>query len=210
MTTSKATIQTIEFLGTPVQILMLPSGEFRIAISQAAQIDDFQFVKNNVQRDIKALLGADFQFLKVASEINPRPVNTLSIPEFERLLVALALKGNTKAIEWVSASVGLTFTSLAHDAFGLEFGAEERKRWYAARMQHKRSYHPLFTRWVKADNGDYIKRLSQFKKACGLPGNLGVEDMDKEALDKINTGELLYDKARAKGMSHAEALEFIK
>jgi hypothetical protein len=68
---------------------MLPDGTYAIGVSQLAEI--FQFPKKNANRDIKALLGKallgeDFQFLKVYSELSPKPVNALSVKDAEILI----------------------------------------------------------------------------------------------------------------------------
>jgi hypothetical protein len=137
MTTQKATIQNISFLDTSLAVLLMPSGEFRIAVSQVAKLDWIPARPDTVQKWLKGLLGKDFPLVQVASELNSRPVNTLSIPDFERLVTKLAFSGNETAQEWVSASMGLTLTNLCHDAFGVKFEAEERQSWMKARLQGK-------------------------------------------------------------------------
>ncbi len=59
-----------------------------IAISQIAEI--FQFVHSNEQRTIKRLLGRDFQFVRSASELNPKKVNIVLLEDFGRLVNAIS------------------------------------------------------------------------------------------------------------------------
>lgn len=135
MKTTKATIATIYFLDTPVEVLMLPDGTFRIAVSQFAE--EFQLAKDHATREVKALLGKDFQLAKTASELNPKAVNVMTIEQMETAIVSLAIKGDVKAQAWAKASVGLTFTQLACDAHGIKFEAKERSSWLADRVYGK-------------------------------------------------------------------------
>ena len=103
MSVTKATTATIVFLGTELKVLLMPDESFRISVSQVYNAG-FLATPNNATKETKAILGKDFPLLRVASDLNTNPVNTLTIPEFERLVVKLALAGHAKAIEWVEAS----------------------------------------------------------------------------------------------------------
>lgn len=92
MTTSKAKVVTIDFLGTQFEVLQMPSGEFRIGVSQIANIEGLNFTTpNNATRAVKRLLGAGYELLRVGSEKHPNPMNTLSLREFECFIVALSM-----------------------------------------------------------------------------------------------------------------------
>ena len=73
----------------------------------------FQFLKNNAQRDIKAILGKSFQFLKIASDIHPKKVNILTLEQFGELTFHVAFKGNEVAKAILKASVTTTVERLA-------------------------------------------------------------------------------------------------
>jgi len=93
--TSNAVVAPVKIGLIEIQGLMLPDGSFAISVPQVASL--FSIAQKNSSRDFKALLGGDFQFLKVQSESNSKPVNILTLPEFERLLKVLAMNGNEHA-----------------------------------------------------------------------------------------------------------------
>lgn len=74
-----AQIATIEIVpGFPIEGLY--AGEWNgyyVAVSQIA--DRFQFVKTNAQRNVKALMGKGFQFVKLRTKLNPKAVNALTL-----------------------------------------------------------------------------------------------------------------------------------
>ena len=94
---TKAIKTEIEIGILNIEGLMLPSADFAISVSQIAEI--FELLKNNVTREVKALMGKGFSFDKCISELNPKPVNIMFIEDFKRLTFLLAQKGNIKAIE---------------------------------------------------------------------------------------------------------------
>lgn len=209
----KAKRSSIDFLGTTLQVLLMPDSSFRIGVPQIAEIDGLGFRQDHVARDVKALLGKDLVFAKAKVEgEDGRPMNTLTIPEFERLLVEQALKGNKVAGEWVRASVGLTLTSLAHDAFGIKFASEERKLWLEQRLKHAKQFHPLYTRWLQADEPDrtdYGKQVNLLKAHAGVCQK-NVADYSTEELHKLNDAEVRYDTLRNVGYSHKKALRHLR
>jgi len=93
--TSRAEKAKVQIGHIEIEGLMLPDGSFAIGVSQVASL--FSIPQGNTSRDFKALLGEDFQFLKAQTELNSKPVNILTIPEFEQLLKVLAVNGNEQA-----------------------------------------------------------------------------------------------------------------
>jgi hypothetical protein len=85
MTTTKAQITAINFLGSEITVLLMPDSSFRVALSQAVALG-FLTIQENAVRDVKRLLGKDFKLIKVGTEVNRNPVNTLSLLEFEKLV----------------------------------------------------------------------------------------------------------------------------
>ena len=97
----KAQIATIDLGFTKFDGLMMPDGEYAIAVPQVAEL--FQFPIKHTSRDFKALLGDGFQFTKASTELNPKAVNTLSVKDFALLVVELSAKGyrNRRKTHWL-------------------------------------------------------------------------------------------------------------
>jgi hypothetical protein len=212
MTQSKARIAKVKFAADlEIECLMLPDGSFGIGVSQIASV--FQLDKTIATREVKALLGNGFQLDKTTSELNPKAVNYVTLKEFTSVCRALDKKGVEVAGRLIEIHLESNFTSVVSSAFGVKFSQEQVLQWVEARDTHKKGFHPLFTSWCKSDGCatgfDYIKKLSSFKVHCGLPGNLGVNDMTEEQLKQLNTGEIVYNKLRSKGMTHSEALDYL-
>lgn len=89
-TTVKAIVATVKIGHCEIQGLMLPNGDFAIAVPQVAEL--FSIPQKNSSRDFKALLGNNFSFLTTKSELHSNPVNILSLSEFEVLT-----KNNTRS-----------------------------------------------------------------------------------------------------------------
>ena len=131
---SKVSIGLVEF-----QALLVESEdgsvEFAIGVSQVAEL--FLTTHNNATRDLKALLGAGLQLLKIKTEIHPSAVNTISFKQFEAVILELALKGNPVAVELARSCIALSLQQRACDAFGIVFEKSDREAWLAARFGGK-------------------------------------------------------------------------
>jgi len=92
---TKAIVSQIDLGFAKFEGLMLPDGSYAIGVSQIAKL--LKIYNNQTSRNFKALLGMEDPFIKAYSELSPKPVNILTIPEFEQLLMALAVKGNKQA-----------------------------------------------------------------------------------------------------------------
>jgi hypothetical protein len=134
MVTERAKVAIIEYGFGEFEGLMFPSsGEYRIAISQLARL--FSVRQDNIQREVKALMGEDFQFVKCLSELNNRKVNTLSIEEAARFAQLLAFKGNALAQSFCLASVSETLERRFDRAFEKVVDEEEYNHRLALRMK---------------------------------------------------------------------------
>lgn len=214
MTTYRAPVTPVQIGNLSIPGLLLEDGSFAIAVPQIAEMTEFQFLKNNAQRDIKALLGKGFQFLKSATELNPKPVNVLSLRQFETLLLELALKGNQTAATLVRQLVGLSLHQLFSDAFGIKFEAEDRQEYLVIRQTCRETHHPEVTSWWKQDGIytglPYASRTQQLKRAFGLDPKKKVDDMTTEELFKWNNAQTRYHNARIVGQTHKGAIDYLK
>ena len=73
----KATISTVKIGHLEFEGLLLDDGTFAIAIPQVCST--FQFANEHASRDLKAILGAGFQFAKVCTTLNPKAVNCITL-----------------------------------------------------------------------------------------------------------------------------------
>ena len=120
-------------LDNPLQGLMTEKGEFFVAVPQIAK--RFSFLIRNAQRDIKAMLGKDFSFLKLKTKLNSKAVNTLRLEDYERLVFKLALKGNELAIVETELIIGLGYRQMFCDSFGIEFDVAAKHEFLKLRYQ---------------------------------------------------------------------------
>lgn len=134
-TTVKAIVAPVNIGHIVIDGLMLPNGDYAIAVSQVAEL--FSVPQKNSSRDFKALLGDDFQFLTARSELNPKAVNILSLTDFEVVTLELALRGNVEAIAFQRSLVGLALIQLFNDSFGIKFEQIDRQNWLKERQDGK-------------------------------------------------------------------------
>ena len=213
MTTERARITTVKFAADlELECLMLPDGSFGIGVSQIASV--FSIAKDHATRDVKALLGKGSSLAKTTSELHSRPVNFITLKQFTSVCLELTAKGNEIARRFMAIHVEASLISIVSYAFGVKFEQEQMVEYVESRETHRKLFHEIFTSWLKSDGCssglDYMKRLSSFKKACGFPGNLSVNDMTEEQLEKLNLKEQFYNMLRAKGMGHDDVLNLIR
>lgn len=208
-----AVVTEVPIGNTLVEGLMTEDGAFYIGIPQIAE--KFQFIKTNASREVKALLGKEFQFLKLKTKLNPKPVNAIPLTEFERLVLELSLKGNKLAQELSRILVGLSLHQLFCDAFGIKFEKEDRQQYLKERFRHQKHFHPYLTRWLKQDAGGdnsavkWAKEVNHFKTACKLPLT-GVDTWDYDLLATLNRAESGYNMLRIAGLRHDQAIAVIR
>jgi hypothetical protein len=158
----KARVAKVKLGQIELEGIMKTDGSFFIAAPQASEL--FQFVKTNVSRDIKAILGEDFQFVKITTELHPKYVNCLTLVAFRKLMFELVLKGNIVAIELSRALVDLTLEQLFCDSFGVKFEAEDRQNWLVERLKGLEQRHELTDaiKEYQVQNGTYKSPQSPF------------------------------------------------
>ena len=128
----KAVVATVDIGHHKIQGLMLPNGDFAIAVTQIAEM--FQINSNQASRTLKPLLGKGFQFDTTKSELHPKAVNILSLTDFEIVTLELVIRGNKAAIAFQRSLAGLALTQLFNDAFGIKFEKIDRQNWLKERQ----------------------------------------------------------------------------
>lgn len=210
---SKSQIADVKFGKRIIQGLMLPSGEFAIAVPQIVELLPNLVRQNQASRDLKAFLGKDFQFDKTTSELNPKAVNYISLIELEKLVVIATSRGDADALLLNLDLVGLSLTQLWSDAFGVKFEQKERTQWLEDRDEHRREFHKRLTPFWHLDGCesgvDYAKRVIEFKAYSGLPIDISVSDYDSKQLRRMNEAETIYCTLRKANFSHQDAISRI-
>lgn len=131
--TSKAVVATIDLGFEKIEGLMLPDGNYAVAIPQLAEL--FSFPNKHASRDIKALLGNSFQFPKTKSELHPKEVNILLLPQVTKVIYLLAKKGNAIANELMLALVEEGLDRRFSKAFNKRVADDEYQERLALRMK---------------------------------------------------------------------------
>lgn len=209
MSLLKATITQVPVGSKSIEGLMAEDNTFGVSFPQ---LSDYNLVpQKNASRDVKALLGNTFQFLKWRTTLNSKAVNVILLTDFERLLVALAKSGNKSAQDMCFDLVGLSLHQLFSDSFGIKFEKEDRQAWLIDRQSHREDFHPKFTRWLKLDGCDgiqYAIEVNNFKQKLGLP-IAPVDTYDTKQLRVLDVAYIKYDALRTTGMEHERVLATI-
>jgi hypothetical protein len=201
--TLTAQVSQVPFGNTDIEGLLFEDGSFGVAVPQVCSI--FQFDKNQASRDIKTILGKDFQFDKVRTTLHPKAVNVLQLKDFEKLLVEMTIKQNPIAIEMSRALIGLSLTQLFADSFGLKFEKEDRQNYLKARQQSKldrlswtdvikyyidtHEVSDSYKQWIYVNVSDAVNLAIFGKKAKTLRAERGVAD-DKALRNTFTPKEL--------------------
>lgn len=123
-----------------IPCLLMEDGSFRVAATQLADLNLAS--RSNASKTAKRLLGADYQLVRHASQLNSNPVVVLTLKEFEIVLTRMAYaerktEARTQARVITETLVGLSLVQLAHDAHGLEFDRQDRTEWMKNRVAGK-------------------------------------------------------------------------
>ena len=166
----KAVVATVIYAGFEFPGLQMPDGSYGIGVSQVANI--FQFVHSNEQRVIKRLLGKEFQFVRSASELNPKKVNVIPLEDFGRLVNAIARssdKAYERARELAFAIQDASVTTTIEQAFDIAFdnkrSLEEYQEKQKARVQGKvarRNMTNVVRDYVKAHSDEVSDNYKKF------------------------------------------------
>ena len=226
--THRAEIETIDFGSFKIKGLLLQDGAFAVAVSQIAEL--FQFLNKNLSRDLKDLLGAGFQFLKVTSKLHPKAVNCISLSQFATVVVKLSIKGNPIAQELNLLTIEFTFVQRFSDAFGIKFDKEERDAWFQARaigifernnltdgilryLKANPDRSEVYQKFVYSNCSDALnlaltgQKAKYWRESLGL-GKDGLRDVwSEKMLDRLKTLEELAGRKIDKGLEPLEAVK---
>ena len=173
-----ATVTIVPIGNLEIEGLLGEDGNFYVAIPQIA--DSFQILIRNTSRDFKALLGNDFQFLKIKTSLNPKAVNAVDLKTFEVLVAKLDRAGNKAAQSFRDDLAGLALQQLFCDAFGIKYEAEDRQKFLVARQESKELF------WELAEA---IKVYLDTREAAGYPIDPALKHFQySNAFDAINLG----------------------
>jgi hypothetical protein len=206
----KAKVEKIR-LASDVEIdgLYLPDGSYGVAVSQVASL--FFITPNNATKTVKSLLGIDSSLLQIRSELYSGNVNYITLPQFEKVLFKLAVKGNERAIALGEILVGLSLEQLFSDTFGVRFDKEERK----ARINNRRvgkSTRKTLTDVIKdwCDSNNCTEKVQPYCIYCSDQINLLLFQMKasemKEAKN-LGKADLLRDNFNSEELRRVEAIE---
>lgn len=101
----------------------------------------FKTHNNYSAQTLKRIMGKGFKTHKHATELSGRnKTNVVYLPDFEKVLLKLAFRGDTDAQEWLEELAGLSLHQLFCDAFGVRFEKEERQNLLIKRQVNKDSF----------------------------------------------------------------------
>lgn len=122
-TTKRAVTAKVDLGFAIIDGLMLPNGDFAVGMPQVSEV--FQFSNTHSSRDIKSLLGKDFQFTKIKSDLHPKAVNILTLDQFKEVIKVLAGRGNKIALEFVNAIIDEGLDRRFNRAFDIKVTEDE-------------------------------------------------------------------------------------
>lgn len=238
MVTVKAKVSQVSFGSIQFDALLSTmvgsdgKAEFFIGVSQVSAL--FQLRISDASRNVKALLGEDFQLRKCTSDLHPKAVNVITLSQFETVARKLDKKGNPIAIELVDACLGLSLYQRACDSFGLKFEADDRSAWLIDRAAGKVARNKLtdsIKKWLDENDASDNARKFAYSNASDLlnvaltghKASRWVAELgcDRHSLrDRLTSGTLLefqsLESIAAKRINHGiepmqavrDALEF--
>lgn len=90
---------------------LLKDGQFGVGVPQISKLFPNSIPPNRSAKQIERLLGMTLRFEQWATELNPKAVNVLLLPDFEKLLRTLDRKGDKDAQDFVNALLGFPIES---------------------------------------------------------------------------------------------------
>jgi len=121
MSALKARYAPLKFGPIELVGLMTDDGRCWVSARETNFLLHFAPFQNGLAIDkVQSLLGTSLTILD--AEYYCEPVPCLSLLDFERLIIELAIAGHEPAMEWVRAFVGLGLAQIYADGFNVRLG----------------------------------------------------------------------------------------
>ena len=82
----KAIVATVKLGSKEFEGLMLPDGSYRMGVSQVSLILPNSVRHNQASRTVKTALGEESPLLRCTSELNSKPVNTITLDQVKKVI----------------------------------------------------------------------------------------------------------------------------
>lgn len=191
--------------------LMDENGDFYVGIPQ---ITSLKLVPpNRSRKQLESLLDMVFQsHVKLKTPLNPKPINAISLKDFELLIAKLDRKGNPDAQEIRDQLVGLSLHQLFCDSFGIKFEQEERQEWLRLRQATKYDFRELtdeLKRQGFTEPKQYAFFVHQFQSLVGIDS--GTRDQQvREKLGELIKAQSLVTAYMQCGIKPFDAIKKLK
>ncbi len=208
----KANVTRIQIGNVEFDGLMDQNGKFYVAIPQ--MVDLGLVPPNRSQKQLESLLGMVFSsHVKLKTERNSKPLNSVSLLEFETIVAKLDRSGNKAAQDFRDLMVGLSLHQLFSDAFNIKFEKAERQEFIEKRLAGKVSRR-TFTDAIR----DYLARHPEtpgqmarfmYSNASDLVNYRVLDRRAKQIKDDWNLTEsqLIRDKMNSVELSRVQMIE---
>jgi hypothetical protein len=213
---SKAKRETIELGAIPIEVFLLPSGEYRL--SQTQVLEAVGVSKNWIseldkknEKALEYLRGKGFsgsiEQVKIENEVKARQAKTLSIDDTTKVWGWFARKGNDLALDLLEVCAAEAIDRRADKAFDVRRTEEEYNKRMRNRIEGKITHrqltdaiasyierHPELSAnargWLYTNAAEAVNLAIFNRKAKRLAEELGA---DRDRLrDSFNSDELLY------------------
>ncbi len=172
MSKVKAQVITINYAGFEIEGLIF-EGKRYISVSQFSRLLPDSVTQNNATRQVKTLAGKDSPLPKIPSELNSRPINVITLDEFEKVILAATFKGDKTAKAMVEASINTTISMAFDSALGIERVTRDYLADFNALVASKQTRRELTDTWqqcyeMTGQFPTYGKHTKDFYEAIGL------------------------------------------
>ena len=209
----RANIAQVNIGPVAVEGLMDDNGEYYVAIPQMVDLE--LIPPNRSLKQLQSLLGEGFQshkVVKIKTSIHPKEINAVPLEMFEKLIVDLAFKGNTKSEFLVRALIGMSLYQLFCDSFGVKFESEDRQRWLETRFKTKHDFRPLTDQLQKygfEKPQEYARYISVMQEKIGVEN--GTRDfLEFKVLNRLERTQDRLTVYMECGFTPYEALDKLK